>query len=124
MYQDLKVYQSAMGLCVVVYRITTGFPRIERFGLVSQMRRAAVSVSSNVAEGAERHSLKEQLRFYYIARGSITELKTQLDLSQRLGYICQDSVNVTNETYKLLNGLIRSVNYRIKQQAEPVTSNQ
>ncbi len=112
MYKDLKVYQSAMELCVVIYELTRRLPYEERYGLVSQMRRCAVSVPSNIAEGAGRHSFREQVRFYYIARGSLAELETQLELCLRLGYICETSMINTKQTYQLLNGLIRSTNQR------------
>ncbi|MGQ4276409.1 four helix bundle protein [Pseudidiomarina sp. E22-M8] len=95
MYKDLQVYQTAMELCVMVYGITEYYPRFETFGLVSQMRRSAVSIPSNIAEGSGRRFFKEQLRFYYIARGSIAELESQLELSRRLGYI---SKNCTTST--------------------------
>ncbi|WP_417681392.1 four helix bundle protein [Pseudidiomarina aquimaris] len=112
MYKDLKVYQSAMDLCVVIYELTRKLPYEERYGLVSQMRRCAVSVPSNIAEGAGRRSFREQVRFYYIARGSLAELETQLELCFRLGYICEQSMINTKQTYQLLNGLIRSTNRR------------
>lgn len=112
MYKDLKVYQSAMELCVVIYELTRSLPNDERFGLVAQMRRCAVSVPSNIAEGAGRRSFREQLRFYYIARGSLAELETQLELCVRLGYICETSMIDTMQTYQLLNGLIRSMKQR------------
>ncbi|RZQ56314.1 four helix bundle protein [Pseudidiomarina tainanensis] len=108
MFKDLKVYKSAMDLCVSVYKITDSFPGHELFGLVSQMRRAVVSVSSNIAEGAGRGSYREQIRFYYIARGSLAELETQLEISFRLGYVECRLHTETRFVYRLLNGLINS----------------
>lgn len=113
MYKDLKVYQSAMDLCVIIYRMTELYPVSERFGLVSQMRRSVVSIPSNIAEGAGRRSFQEQLRFLYIARGSLAELETQLELSQRLGYEIEQTLKQANIVYRLLNGLIRSLKQRI-----------
>ena len=106
MFKDLKVYNSALDLCVSVYKITESYPKHERFGLVSQMRRAAVSVSSNIAEGAGRGSYREQLRFYYFARGSLAELETQLEISFRIGYLEYRLENETAFVYRLLSGLI------------------
>ncbi len=106
MFKDLKVYQSAMDLCVSIYKITDSYPNHELFGLVSQMRRAVVSIPSNLAEGAGRGSYRDQLRFYYIARGSLAELETQLEISFRLGYVQGRLHKETRFVYRLLNGLI------------------
>ncbi|CAB0151270.1 hypothetical protein PSI9734_01683 [Pseudidiomarina piscicola] len=113
MYKDLTVYQLALDLCVEIYKCTDTYPSSELFGLVSQMRRCAVSIPSNIAEGAGRHTLKEQVRFYYIARGSIAELSTQLELSCRLGYIARNRIVSVDHVYQLLNGLIRSTKQRV-----------
>ena len=85
-YQRLQVWQDAIELVTDVYRLTSQFPDSEKFGLVSQMRRAAVSIPSNIAEGAGRGSDKEFRRFLLIARGSLQELETQLIISGRLGF--------------------------------------
>lgn len=118
-FKNLKVYEVAIDLAVLIYKITEVFPNSERFGLVSQMRRAAVSVSSNIAEGAGRGSYREQLRFYFIARGSLAELETQLEISFRLGFIDRRMQAETSFVYKLLNGLIRSTK---KQELEQSTA--
>lgn len=112
-YRDLIVWQKAMTLTENVYRYTTDFPRDERFGLTSQMRRAAVSIPSNIAEGQGRRSSDDELiRFLQIALGSLCELQTQLDLSFRLGFLNADQSTAlrpaTEEVGRLLNGLIRS----------------
>ena len=86
-HNDLKVYQETMDLGVETYKITNSFPSIEKYGLTSQMRRAAVSIPSNISEGAARESKKEFKRFLYISLGSATELETQIDISARLQYI-------------------------------------
>ncbi len=83
-YRDLNVWQDAMTLAEAVYRETKSFPKEEQFGLVSQMRRAAVSISSNIAEGWGRGSTQDYLRFLRIARGSLKEVETQVILSTRL----------------------------------------
>lgn len=111
MHYDLKVWQLAMDLVTDVYAITKLFPDSEKFGLASQMQRAAVSVPSNIAEGAGRESDADFMRFLVIARGSLSELETQVLISQRLGYV--DDVNgllsKIKEIFMLLKGLIRKV---------------
>jgi four helix bundle protein len=86
-YKGLKVWQKSYQLCLEIYRITKGFPKEERYGLTSQIRRAAVSVPSNIAEGYGRKTTLEYIRFLYIAYGSNCELETQILLSGDLGYI-------------------------------------
>ena len=90
-HKKLDVWKLSMELSRVVYRLTTGYPSEERFGFVSQMRRAAVSVPSNIAEGAARDSNNEFRHFLSIARSSLSELDTQLDLSQDLGFVTETS---------------------------------
>jgi four helix bundle protein len=90
-HKKLDVWKLSMELSRVVYRLTTGYPSEERFGLVSQMRRSAVSVPSNIAEGAARDSNNELRHFLSIARSSLSELDTQLDLSQDLGFVTETS---------------------------------
>jgi len=89
--KKLDVWRLSMELTKSVYRLTAGYPAEEKFGLVSQMRRAAVSVPSNLAEGAARSSDNEFRNFLSIARSSLSELDTQLDLSQQLGFITVES---------------------------------
>ena len=90
-HKKLDVWQLSMELARTVYRLTAGYPAEERFGLVSQMRRAAVSIPSNLAEGAARSSDNEFRNFLSIARSSLSELDTQLDLSQQLGFLTEKS---------------------------------
>lgn len=85
-FRRLDVWHAAVQLAVEIYRLTRAFPREEQFGLVTQMRRAAVSVSSNIAEGAGRGSPSEFARFLRIAIGSVCELESQLELSRKLGF--------------------------------------
>ncbi len=84
-YKDLIAWQKAMDMVEGVYRVTAGYPRDERFGLISQTRRAAVSVPSNIAEGYGRQTRREYIQFVHIARGSANEVETQLLLACRLG---------------------------------------
>ena len=86
-YKELKVWEKSYQLCLEIYRITKGFPKIEIYSLISQMRRAALSIPSNIAEGYGRKSIFEYLRFLYIAYGSVCELETQIMLSGNLGYL-------------------------------------
>lgn len=90
-YKDLEVWQYAVTWVEAVYRATANWPRDERFGLVSQVRRAAVSVPSNIAEGAARRSTGEFLQFVGMARGSLAEAETQILIARRLGYLDDES---------------------------------
>lgn len=111
--ERLIVKEVAIDLCVYVYALTKSFPREERYGLTSQLRRCAVSVPSNIAEGAFRHSLKEFLRFLYVAKGSLAELTTQLTIAVRLGYIKDFANDLISRTLQLINALIKSLRARI-----------
>ena len=110
-HERLDVWRDAMSLVESIYRITRRFPEEERFGLTSQLRRAAVSVPSNIAEGAARRSTLEYLRFLSMARGSLSELDTQLQIAQRLNYCVQEDEtrHLTDRTFARLNALIRSL---------------
>jgi four helix bundle protein len=107
----LDVWRDAMSLVESIYEITTNFPERERFGLSSQLRRSAVSVPSNIAEGAARRSTPELLRFLSIARGSLAELDTQLQIAVRLGFASPtcDAHDLLDRTFARLNALIRSL---------------
>jgi len=112
-YSELVVWQKAMDLVTDIYRITTTFPNEERFGLSSQMRRAAVSVPSNIAEGHGRKATGAYLNHLSIAYGSLVELETQIQISVRLEFISQnqsyDLLTKTDEIGKMLTGLKRSL---------------
>ncbi|MCF8297376.1 MAG: four helix bundle protein [Saprospiraceae bacterium] len=86
-HKDLDVWQMSMDFVVELYNITSDFPKEERFGLIDQIRRASVSIPSNIAEGSARGSDKDFTRFLFIALGSATEVETQIILSHRLGFI-------------------------------------
>ncbi len=114
-HKDLEVWKKSMSFVTEVYKVTKCFPKEEIYGLTNQMRRAAVSVPSNIAEGAARASRKEFLQFLHLSLGSLTELETQILIAQNLGYI-KDSSCMTREAtviQKLLNGLIFSLKKRI-----------
>lgn len=85
-YKDLNIWKKSMDVVTEIYRITKCFPADERYALSDQMRRSAISVPSNIAEGQSRNSAKDFIRFLYISRGSSAELRTQLEISKRLGY--------------------------------------
>ncbi len=109
-HQGLLVWQQVMVLVKSVYAVTTDFPKQEVFGLVSQMRCAAISVPSNIAEGAGRSSKKELLQFLSIARGSLNELDTQLLIAKDLGYLNEtEAIDVLiDRVLALIGGLINS----------------
>ncbi|WP_407353951.1 four helix bundle protein [Luteimonas sp. R10] len=110
-HERLDVWRDAMALVEWIYRVTAPFPEAERLGLGMQLRRAAVSVPSNIAEGAARRSTAEYLRFLSMARGSLAEIGTQLEISQRLGYLAHDAslADLLDRTFARLNALIRSL---------------
>ena len=109
-HRELVLWQKAVSCVVLVYQATRGFPPAERFGLAGQMRRAAVSIPSNVAEGAARRSRKEYLQFLYTARGSLSELDTQLEIALQLGYVTETERTVLQERLdeisRMLHGMI------------------
>jgi four helix bundle protein len=115
-YRELQVWRLSMALTKDVYKITRRFPDDERFGLISQLRRAAVSIPSNIAEGQARYSQREFLRFLSNARGSLAEVETQLLLSTELGYVPEEEMNKltrrTAEVGRLLNGLYSAIQLR------------
>lgn len=112
-YRDLVVWQKAMRLAELVYALTESFPRSEQFGLVSQMRRAVVSIASNLAEGSCRGSRKDFRQFVVVALGSGAELETQLELSKRLSFGKETDYTeidqLLGEVMRMLNSLIRTL---------------
>lgn len=109
-YRDMIVWQKAMDLCVEIYRLTNQFPKAELYALTNQIRRAAVSIPSNIAEGQARKSTAEFLNFLSIAKGSLAEMETQLTLAVRLGYLLPAHVQIaeqlSSEVRKMLSGLV------------------
>ncbi|PKQ45761.1 four helix bundle protein [Confluentibacter flavum] len=111
-HKDLKVWQESMDFVVMIYDITEQFPSKEAFGLTSQLRRASVSIPSNIAEGAGRKGGKEFARFLYISMGSLSEVETQLEISFRVGYI-KEIEEVNKRIYfirNMLSNLIKRLN--------------
>ncbi len=110
-HKDLDAWKISVELVTEIYQLTGNYPKDEIFGLTNQMRRASISIPSNIAEGAARNSKKEFIQFLYIALGSQQELDTQLLISRNLNFITEDSYNqITDKVQtvgKLLNGLIK-----------------
>lgn len=111
-FEDILAWEKAHELTLMVYALTKDFPREEIFGLTSQIRRAAVSVPSNIAEGFKRRTKSDSIHFYNIAQGSLEEAKYQLLLARDLGYIRNSdfdlSAVITDEAGRLLSGWIRN----------------
>lgn len=105
-FTDLNAWKEAHKLVVMIYKITKSFPIEEKFGLVNQIKRAAVSITSNIAEGFSRKSKKEKAQFYSMARGSATELQNQLLVARDVGYLSKENSSQSVRVSKLINGLI------------------
>jgi four helix bundle protein len=112
-FRELIAWQKSMDLVESIYRSTEAFPSHERFGLTNQLRRAAVSIPSNIAEGQGRSSTKDFLHFLSISRSSLQEVQTQVELAVRLGYLgnqaSQNLFESAEEVARILNGLCRSL---------------
>jgi four helix bundle protein len=107
-HKDLEVWKKSMDLVSNIYKITESFPNKELYGLTNQIRRAAISIPSNIAEGAARNSKKEFIQFLYIALGSLSELETQIIIANRLEYLNNLDTLLDDLKFvqKLINGLI------------------
>jgi four helix bundle protein len=112
-HHDLEVWQAGIKLVGEVYAITEGFPRHELFGLVNQIRRCAVSVPSNIAEGCARLTDREFLHFLGVARGSLSELETQLIIARELGYLDAIPSERIEQLFALMGGLINHQRKRV-----------
>lgn len=112
-FTQLIVWKEGHTLVLEIYKITKSFPKEEKFGLTDQIRRAAVSITSNIAEGFSRHGSKEKIQFYYMSLGSLAELQNQLLIARDIGYITNETfstlANQSVTVSKLLNGLINSI---------------
>ncbi len=112
-YKELIAWRKAMDLVEVVYRMSAGFPHAEVYGLSAQIRRAAVSVPSNIAEGQGRHTVRDFLYFLSVARGSLKEVETQTLIAGRLSYVDKPTeselLNLTTEVGRLITGLMNSL---------------
>ena len=122
-YEDLIVWQKAMDLAVEVYKLTKLLPDDETYVLSGQMRRAAVSIPSNIAEGQEHNTTKDFIRYLYIAKGSKGELETYISLCIRLELLTQTQIaaakDLLNEIGKMLNALIQSLSAKLSQLSSP-----
>ena len=118
-YKDLQVWQRGMDLTALVYRLSCELPSEERYGLVSQMRRAAVSVPANIAEGHQRSSTKEYLRFLFIAAGSLAELETLIELASRLYSIPANSIEELVGQADELGKMLRALQQRLEEKLQP-----
>lgn len=112
-HKDLEIWKRSVALVTFIYEVTQSFPREEIYGLTSQVRRSAVSIPSNISEGAGRKHSKEFIQFLYVALGSIAELETQIIISENLKYLTKDkSIKIQNELTELrrmILGLIRQI---------------
>ena len=117
-YRELKVWQRGIELSEAIYKCTGAFPKHELYGLTAQLRRASVSVPSNIAEGHTRESTKEYLHHISFALGSLAELETQITIAERLGYLASHSANslfeVGNHLGRMLRNLQRSLRLKLR----------
>ncbi|MDD5074008.1 MAG: four helix bundle protein [Candidatus Shapirobacteria bacterium] len=109
-FTDLKAWKEGHGLVILIYKTTDFFPKKETYSLIDQIRRAATSVTSNIAEGFGRQTYKEKVQFYYQAKGSLAEVKNQLLIAKDVGYLASENfqkiAEQANTTGKILQGLI------------------
>ena len=115
-FEKLEVWQLARKLVGIIYKITDKFPADEKFGLTNQLRRAAVSIASNIAEGSTRSSLKDQVRFIEIAYGSLMEVYTQLCIAVDLSYSSEEKIQDVNLLIKELSNKLNALSRTYKQQ--------
>lgn len=110
-FTDLKVWQEGHKLVIDTYKMTKLFPKEETYSLIDQMRRASSSITSNIAEGFGRQGYREKIQFYYLAQGSLTELKNQLMIAKDVGYLNEEKyinfIENANHVHRLLQGLIK-----------------
>jgi four helix bundle protein len=117
-FTDLLVWQKAHGLVVKIYKLVAEFPSFEKYGLADQMRRASVSITSNIAEGFGRQGDKEKIQFFYLAMGSLTEVRNQLFIARDVGYLT-DKIRIEKiltemiEIQKMMYGLIKATKTKI-----------
>jgi len=115
-FTDLVAWQEARQLSLLIYRTTMSFPKEELYCLTSQIRRSAISISSNIAEGFSRPYYKDKVKFYFIALGSLTETQNQILLAKDLNYLSEEGFKLIADktilTHKLINGLIKASRIR------------
>lgn len=114
-HKDLEVYKIAMDFVVRIYKITDDFPKKEQYGLTSQLRRAAISIPSNISEGAARKNTKEFIQFLYYSLGSAAEIETQVEISKRLNFLndTEDIEKMLKSIINMIAGLIKSLKNKI-----------
>ena len=120
-YKDLFVWQKAIDLVIEIYRLTSYFPKTETYGLISQIRRAVVSIPSNIAEGRSRSTRKDFVQFLRIAGGSVAELETQLNISNKLSFVGLIDYNKASDE---LNKIMRMLNAMITKLIAPKADSQ
>ena len=119
MHNDLEVYRKSINLTVEIYEITRTFPKKEKFGLIDQMRRCVVSIPSNISEGYGRNSLNDLIRFLYISKGSLNELETQIEISEKLKYLSeQNGLKMKKEITEISKMLCSLIDSMIKKREE------
>lgn len=115
-FKELFVWEKGHKLVLEIYRVTADFPHAEQFGLTNQIRRASVPITSNIAEGFSRRSIKEKVQFYYMAHGSLSEVENQVLIAKDIGYLNKSDysilMDILSDTGKLLNGLINKTKLR------------
>jgi four helix bundle protein len=120
-HKKLEAWKQSMDLVIEVYRTTGNFPNQEIYGLTNQIRRATVSIPSNIAEGAARQTKKEFTNYLHMAQGSLSELDTQLELARRLGYLEEKTFRMPDERLeridKMITGLIHHLSKKVRQEA-------
>ena len=112
-YRDLHIWQDSMNLVTEIYQVTKHFPKNEKFGLTSQIRRAAVSIPSNIAEGQARNSPKDFARFLSIAMGSLCEMETQLIIAQNLGFINANTIETLLDKADKIGAMTRNLQKKL-----------
>jgi len=126
-YRELDVWKQSRTLVKSVYKLTREFPKDEQFGLTNQLRRAVVSIPSNIAEGCGRNHFKDSIQFFFIARGSLYEVETQIIVSSDLDYVSESDLNLILEQItkckKILNGFINYYQSKTNNQ-QPTTVNE
>lgn len=124
-YQELIVWQKSVDFVEQIYKMTAKFPSVETYGLTNQIRRAAISVPSNIAEGQGRSTTRDFFHFLGMANGSLKEVETQVFIAQRLGYIDKNILKMalgnTNEIGRLLNGLSNSLRKKLSHRSPSAT---
>jgi len=110
-HKKMTVWVKSLELVKLIYELTDTFPKEEKYGMISQLRRASVSVASNISEGASRRTHKERTRFYEIARSSLVEVDTQIELSLKLNYLTKDDIMTlnenANEVFAMLSAMVK-----------------